>query len=128
MNENGIEKKKARGFSRSKVRVSVKLFCGDDILPIESEAEDLSMNGVFMRTDSRVPKDHSCHIEIRMGDLVHVEATGTIARLSDNGIAIRFNEIIGEESYEHLEHLVLYNNADPEQVLAESKSHSGIRE
>jgi len=124
MAENDMGK---RGFSRSKVRVRVKLSSNDGGLPIEGEAEDLSMNGVFIRCQSRIPKDHPCHIEINMDDLVRVDATGTVARLSEDGIAVTFNEINDMESFEHLQQLVLYNNTNPEQVLDEAKHHRGIR-
>lgn len=127
MSDSPIEKKEQRGFSRSPVKVSVMLSSGD-ASPIEGDARDLSMNGVFVRCKTQPPVDSSCRIELNLDDLVQVKATGKVARLTEEGVAVTFIEVLGVESFEHLQRLVLYNNTDPEQVLEESKYHVGIRQ
>lgn len=126
MSDKASGQKEQRGFSRSPTKVRATLF-PDNGDAIEGEAQDLSMNGAFIRCATSLPPDSHCRIELKREPLIHVEATGKVMRLAEGGFAVNFDEIVGTESFEHLQRLVLYNNADPEQVLAESKHHSGIR-
>lgn len=126
MSDNAAETNEQRGFSRSPTTVRATLF-PDNGPAVEGEARDLSMNGVFIRCATSLPSGSRCRIELSRDPLIHIEATGKVTRLAEDGFAVNFDEIVGTESFEHLQRLVLYNNPDPEQVLAESKRHSGIR-
>ena len=55
-----------------------------------------------------------------------VEVSGEVARKTEGGLAIEFEEI-DVESVEHLHNLVLYNSDNPEEVEHEFAEHMGIK-
>ncbi len=129
--ETGHVAHDGREFSRSpvKVRVTVLDRGGTPAASVRGVVQDLSMNGVFVRVeDAPLPGVGSdCRVDISLEAQARVEAAGRVARLAAGGMAVQFTEIIGSESFAHLQRLVLYNNARPDVVLEEARRHAGIR-
>lgn len=93
-----------------------------------SLSQDLSLKGMLVRTDERLPAGTPCQVKLLLGDeLTEIQAEGTVVRAYDDGFAVQFNRILGVESYEHLKNLVLYNAADTERIEREFQDHLGLR-
>jgi hypothetical protein len=58
---------------------------------------------------------------------IRIEVAGTIARVETTGMGLEITEVVGVESFEHLQNLVLYNAPDPKQVEQEFKGHIGLK-
>jgi len=58
---------------------------------------------------------------------VRIRAAGVVMRHVDNGMAIRFDELLDAESYDHLCQLIRYNALDPEKAEREIAAHIGIK-
>jgi len=56
---------------------------------------------------------------------VRIRAAGVVMRHVDNGMAIRFDELLDAESYDHLCQLIRYNALDPEKLSARSRRTLG---
>jgi len=58
---------------------------------------------------------------------VRIRAAGVVMRHVDNGMAIRFDDLLDAESYDHLCQLIRYNALDPEKAEREIAAHIGIK-
>ena len=89
------------------------------------------MNGMYLKCAGRLPIDSLCQVMLILdGGLgaLCIQARGTVLRVDDAGMAIHFNEILGEESLGHLRNLVLLNSQeDVSQVEQEFHDHVGIK-
>ena len=105
------------------VRVSVE---GKDIP--NAGSQNVSMKGMLVRTEVRLPKDTVGHISIFLADgEVEIEVEGVVVNHYPEGLAFQFTKILGVDSFEHLRNLVLYNAADTEQVETEFRTHIGLK-
>ncbi len=119
----------ARGFSRVKARIHVKLTAADGS-GFEGTARDLSASGVFIECDARPPLHRPYDIHIGLGDIEDGPAVNGAAepvRVEQDGVAVRFIELEGAESFEHLRNLVSYNAENTSQTQAEFKAHVGLK-
>jgi hypothetical protein len=87
------------------------------------------MNGLFVTADHMFPVGNICQVclvlEGGAGEC-RIETTGEVVRVSEDGIAIQFEQI-DLDSMEHLRKLVLFNADDPEQAEREIEENPGIR-
>lgn len=93
--------------------------------------QDLSMNGVFVICEDRLPLECDCRVTLRLGDPgsgIKITAAGKVMRHGTEppGFALQFSEL-DVESYEHLRQLVLLNSQDPDQVEQEISGHLGLK-
>jgi hypothetical protein len=116
-----------REFTRVHVHVQVEITAlGQSIL--SSEPQDLSLKGLMVRTEARLPAGTPCEVKLLLGDqLTQILAEGVVVRDYPEGFAVQFTRILGIESYEHLKNLVLYNAADTERIEREFQDHLGLR-
>jgi len=77
----------------------------------EADSEDISIKGVFVRTQEKIPEGTPCDLEILL--------TGSSTRLAL--LAIGFDSM-DLDSYMHLKNIILYNVSDPEEVEREMLS------
>lgn len=117
-----------REFTRAPVHVRATLSveaCAD----VAGEATQLSLGGVFVDCATIGAVGDHCRVILRLegGTTgVQAEARGNIVRVEPGGVAVKFDEIVGAESLEHLRNLVLYNTLETDQVESEFAEHLGL--
>jgi hypothetical protein len=82
---------------RKRVRVSFRtqviLTAGSDIF-IDANSMDISMNGLYLETDTKVPLETPCNLKIIIkgqSNTLTMDMKGKIARLDDIGIGVEFD-------------------------------------
>jgi hypothetical protein len=83
--------------------------------------ENLSMSGMFLITEERLPEGEPVEITIVLSGTspeLFVGFTGKVSREAGNGIAFFF-EKIDLDSYTHLKNIIAYNSDDAEKVMKE---------
>jgi len=73
---------------------------------------NLSMNGVFVRGESSIPRGRECVVTVHVGqgrDEESVQVTGRVVRVTPEGFAVEFLEV-DLESYRQLRDLVRLNS------------------
>ncbi len=81
---------------------------------LEGNSRDLSLKGIFVRTDKLFPRGTTCSVKIYLtGGIEKIELMiqGTIIRETEAGIGIIFNSM-DVETYSHLKNIVRYNSKD----------------
>ena len=109
---------------RSHTRVPSKLEA--DLVFEEGEAcmgflENISLRGLFMRTDRCVPVGSAGRVKLHLGGRGHglvVGIEGVAVRSDENGVGVRFSGM-AQDAFAVLQDLVLYNAENREQVEAE---------
>ena len=119
-----------REFTRVTVGIQVELRVEGNVV-IAGELENLSLNGLMVRTNARVLPQTPCLVILYLdggsGGPV-IEANGLVMRQEPERLAVQFSEIVGRESMSHLKDLVLYNSgSSADQVEAEFHDHVGLK-
>jgi hypothetical protein len=85
---------------------------------------DLSLGGVFLATDQQLPVGEVADILIALDDQPEnsLAMTGTVARVTEEGIAFNFDKI-EFDSYIHLKNLVALNSGDEGKIQDELFGH-----
>jgi hypothetical protein len=108
-----------RQFSRVHFNVEATIRTADRELT--GNVENLSMNGMFMFTDERLPVDEVVDITIVLTGVtpeIALTISGRVCRETEDGLGFTFDRI-GPESYMHLKNIIAYNIDDAEKVMAE---------
>jgi len=117
-----------RDFSRVELHSEAELACGDRI--VSGRLVDVSMRGVGLDCDARLPLHATCRATIFLGDSKEnplcIKAKGEVVRSTEDGIGVEFTEI-DLDSFEHLRNLVRMNADDVSQVEGEFKVHLGLK-
>jgi hypothetical protein len=90
----------------------------------EADSEAISIKGVFVRTQEKIPEGTPCDLEILLtGSSTKLALTikGLITRQEETGLAIGFDSM-DLDSFMHLKNIILYNASDPEEVEKEMLS------
>lgn len=85
------------------------------------EVENLSMNGMFLRTGEKAGKDESLEIKISLSGAsseLCIDLKGVVIRQADDGLAIQFKEM-DLDSFIHLKNTVAYNRGDEGEIMEE---------
>jgi len=94
---------------------------------IPGNLSDISMNGIYLRSEQAVKLNDTCEVRIYLGDqeplLIH--ALGQVARVDEGGFAVHFTGLYCE-SYDHLKHVILLNAAKRDSAETEMQQHLGI--
>jgi hypothetical protein len=88
---------------------------------IRGEVENLSMNGMFLRTTEKVARDESLDIKICLSGAsseLSIDLKGNVIRQDDDGIAIQFRGM-DLDSFIHLKNTVAYNRGDENEIMEE---------
>ena len=97
---------------------------------LEGWTQDVSLKGIYFECRTPQESDQPCRLTLyldgRQGS-ARIEAEGQIARVERRGMAVEITELRGEQSYEHLKNLVIYNASDPEAARAEFENHLGLK-
>jgi len=116
-----------RQYSRSKVSISAML-TPENREPFDVEVVDLSMSGIFVRTDHVLEPESKCQISILLGHFQHelpILADAIVVRLIDHGIALKF-ESVKLECFSSMQNIIVEHADDPKQVAVECSSHGGF--
>lgn len=96
----------------------------DSEVRAEANSEDLSIKGVFVNTEQKIPLGTPCDIEILLtGTSTRLALTikGVISRQEATGLGIAFDSM-DLDSYMHLKNIILHNVSDPESLEEEMLS------
>ena len=101
----------------------------DDGTELTEHIDDVSVRGLFVQSETRFPVGTKCRLVLHLGGRGHgiaLEASGQVARCTEEGMGMRFDEI-SYDAFEHLRNLVRFNSGDPEAIEDELDDHLGIR-
>jgi hypothetical protein len=118
-----------REFSRVPIHLDVEI-SSPQPAPHPCQVKDVSLKGLYLLCDNPLPVGSVCRVALLLngGETpVRIELGGTVARVDTTGMGLEITEIVGIESFEHLQNLVLYNASDPDQVAHEFQSHLGLK-
>lgn len=109
--------------TRTRVHFTTQVIVKTDESEIVAEAnsEDISIKGLFVNTEERIPVGTPCDIEILLtGTSTRLALTikGIITRQDASGLGIAFDSM-DLDSYVHLKNIVLYNASEPEDIEKE---------
>lgn len=96
-----------RAFGRGMVNMAV-VVTAEGGATMGGGCRDLSLDGVFVCGDPRMPVGASCHVAMTHADgrrTVTMEADGVVARHTPGGIGIRFTAV-GAEDLRKIYHLL----------------------
>ncbi len=119
---------KTREFTRVPATFGVEVTGGGKIIS-SSYTKDVSMKGVYLSCDDKLPIGTECRVVLFLGEgeeLIRIRTFGRVGRTDNSGMAIEFTEI-DVEGFEHLRNLVLLNTMETVQVEEEMKDHIGIK-
>ena len=119
-----------REFTRVKVAIHVELRVGGNVV-IPGEIDNISFNGLLIRSHSTVPEQTPClaciYLDGGTGGPI-IEAKGQVVRTGAGILAIQFLEILGTEGMNHLQNLILYNSGHlVHQTETEFQGHVGLK-
>jgi len=87
----------------------------------QGSVENLSMRGMFLVTEERLPLGDQVDITIALSGTspeISIAFTGNVSRVVDNGLGFFFDRI-DLDSYTHLKNIIAYNIDDAEKVMEE---------
>ena len=108
-----------RNFTRIAFQTEATVVSGD--MEIKGQVENLSMNGMFLRTPDRVPINAAADIRIFLSGAspaISVDVKGRPLRHEAEGIAVQFDEM-DLDSFIHLRNIVAYNRGEDDNVTEE---------
>ena len=108
-----------RKFSRVRFRVDATVITTGRTF--QGQVENLSMSGLFVRTDERMAVGDVADITVVLSGTspeIAMLFSGIVTRLTPEGIAFGFDRI-DLDSYTHLKNVVAYNFGDSEKVNEE---------
>lgn len=91
---------------------------------------NVSMNGILISGSCEFSPGTVCEVTIPLAsgeEELSIRAGAHFVRAIESNAAFEFSAIEGEDSYEHLRNLVMYNASDVDAVEGELHSHMGIR-
>ena len=97
-----------RRFARVLSRLSVDLRTASGV-EIAGELDNLSLRGIFLRTDAEIAPGTPCTVTLHLGGRgsgLALEAQGQIAHTAPEGVGIRFDEV-AYEAFEHVRNLAV---------------------
>ena len=108
---------------KTRVHFETRVTLKTDKSEIEAEAnsKDISLKGIFVGTEKRIPVGTPCDIEILlMGTSTRLALSikCIITRQDASGLGIAFDSV-DIDSFIHLKNIVMYNASDPEDIEKE---------
>lgn len=97
---------------------------------LNGRSRDVSLSGALVVCDQvlSVGTKCTCTLILDGGEAqVRIRAAGAVVRHVKDGMAIRFDELLDPESYDHLCQLIRYNALDPDKAEREIAEHIGLK-
>ncbi|MBN2040888.1 MAG: PilZ domain-containing protein [Spirochaetes bacterium] len=88
---------------------------------IKCSVENLSLNGILVKTDENIPVGEEVNINILMeGSTSHltINLEGIVKRSDDSEMAAAFKSM-DLDSFIHLKNIIVYNEGDEEKIMKE---------
>ncbi len=111
-----VQRSERRAFTRVPLAYRVRILTEEHTFG-SSTALNLSLGGMLVQLPQPLPLGTRCHIVLFMvedGEDQKILAEGIVVRSSDTTVAIRFTRLLGPQSRERLEHLILHRSPNPE--------------
>ena len=111
----GDEKRKN---TRVSFNTHVVLKCNEVEIMAVAGSKDISMKGIFVETDRKLPVGTQCDVGILLSgttSTLSLSMKGIIVRDTPTGMGIHF-ESIEVDSYYHLKNLIMYNSSNPDAI------------
>jgi len=115
---------------REFIRISSKMEVVIDLpgRTLAGRTHDISLRGALVSCGEELSLGTTCTCTLILaGGQVRIRAAGVVTRHVADGLAIRFDELLDPESYEHLCQLIRYNAPDPEKAEREIAAHLGLK-
>jgi PilZ domain len=97
---------------------------------LAGRTRDVSLRGALVSCGEVLSLGTTCTCTLILdggeGQL-RIRAAGRVMRHVADGLAMRFDELLDPESYEHLCQLIRYNAIDPEKAEREIAAHLGLK-
>ncbi len=120
-----MNKDKVQRRSRSKFNCAVSI--ETDKLSFKSvRSRDISLNGIFVETNEKLPVGHECTLTIILDNSINIDIQGKVTRAASDGLGITFISM-NIESFGHLKQIVLFNSENPEEILEQEKNRPGFK-
>ncbi len=110
---------------RKKTRVLFKtqviLKTNNSEIVAEANSKDISIDGMFINTEEKIPVGTPCDIEILLtgtSTRLALSIKGKITRQDGSGLGVAFDSM-DIDSYFHLKNIVMYNASDPKEIEKE---------
>lgn len=116
MSEQIVDERRKK--QRVEFKTHIVLNISGTKIQVEGSSKDLSLSGVFIKTDYMIPLDAKCDVEIRLSGSIEplmLRMKGMTVRQEPSGTAVVF-ESMDLDSYTHLKNIVRYNTSDPDTV------------
>ncbi len=117
-----------REFTRCNICLKAEVRLANGIL-LEGETENVSMKGLWFRTERTFPKDTPVRIHLYLSgtqDKESLDIRGSVVRIESDGMGICFEEI-DSDSVEHLQRLLMYNAIEIDKMHQEFEEHLGLK-
>ncbi len=110
-----------RKFSRVPFRLKAYVNCRN--VATKGEVENVSLNGMFVRTDVKLPQGDTAEITLYLTGTanpldISVNITGTVVRSEENGVVLAFREM-DLDSFAQLKNIIAYNDGNADKVMDE---------
>jgi hypothetical protein len=95
-------------------KIDVCLVSGQETICLDANSRDLSLRGIFVRTDAAFSLDTQCTVDIYLTggvEEIKLEIQGKTVRKTNDGVGIVFKSM-DVETYTHLKNIVYYNGGD----------------
>lgn len=113
--------KERRKHTRVLFETQVILKAGNSEIVTQGQTKDISIKGMFVTTDIKIPPQTPCEIELILtgsSTKLSLKMNGKIVFQDSSGLGVVFNTI-DHDSYFHLKNLLMYNASDPEALEEE---------
>ena len=110
-----------RGKTRVAFQTQVVIRAGDTQITSGANSRDISLRGIFVKTNQRLPAETACDVEILLtgsSSRLAINVKGRVVRETPEGMGIVF-DALDVDSYYHLKNLLLYNARDPDALEQE---------
>lgn len=107
--------------TKSRVVFHVNASIDYDGRTINGEVENLSINGMFLKTAEDLQIGKEVEVSIYLSGTtseLSLKINGVIVRKDERGIAIKFSQI-GFDSYVHLKNVIDFNKLDENKIIRE---------
>ncbi len=124
------EKQESRYFTRVEVKIDATVKF-DDGTSFAATVRDVSMVGVYFLCHQHKDIGKECDVILHLGETptneeITVEAKGMVKRLTEEGMAVEFTHLIGDDSYHLLRRIVLRYAEDPTRAEKELNDPHGV--
>jgi c-di-GMP-binding flagellar brake protein YcgR len=92
--------------------IQIQIEAEGKIVNLSGDSKDLSLHGVFARTDNKLPLGSKCSVTVCLtGTIEKIELLmkGAVVRDDVDGMGIKFDSM-DVETYSHLKNIVQYNS------------------